>query len=77
MIIFDLEATGLDVACNTVQIAVCRLTDPMSVFSRYVLPTKPISSDASRVTQLGKGRTSGAEALLHNDDPVSAEVLGH
>ena len=72
VIVFDLETTGLDMACDIVQIATCSLTDPTSTFSRHVLPTKPISPDATRITKLAMGRISGADVLLHDGKPVTA-----
>ena len=58
-------------ACSIEQIA-CRLTDPTGAFSRYGLPTQPISPDTTRVTKLAMGRVSGADVLLHDGKPVTA-----
>ncbi len=65
-IIFDLETTSLSRACDLTQIAA--KTHSGDTFSRFVLPMKPISAEATRKTKF----TRCADKLYLNKQEVQA-----
>lgn len=65
LIIFDLETTGLESNSSITQIAA---VGGGRTFNTYVIPTKPISEGASRVTQLSFYNN----CLYHKGQPVHA-----
>ena len=72
IVFFDVETTSLGPAAHIVQLAACY---EQATFCEYVLPSVPITTQATNVTKLSIGRLRGERKLLKEGKPVDSHTL--
>ncbi|XP_076102353.1 uncharacterized protein LOC143071724 isoform X2 [Mytilus galloprovincialis] len=64
LLVFDLETTGLSRSSDIIQLAACSKD---STFDTYILPSQPISKEATNITKI----TVRGNNMLYNSKPVN------
>ena len=76
VIIADVETTDASYSAEITQLSARKLDDSEGAgFSKYILPTRPVSKQAAEVTGLTVGRASGQDVLLHHGKVVPSCTL--